>query len=75
MKDVIDLCIEAYRAHEANDFAKRDNLLTLINTSEHNIVKWITFFDTIGSGETELVESEKERLVETALREKYNIFN
>ena len=75
MIDIIDLCVDAYRAHAANDFAKRDQLLTLINTSEQNTGKWIAFFETIGSGESELEESEKERLVEIALREKYNIFN
>lgn len=75
MKDIIDLCIEAYRAHVGNDFEKRDQLLTLTNTSEQNARKWIAFFETIGGYETELSQSEKEKLVETALREKYNIFN
>ena len=75
MKDIIDLFIEAYRAHLSDDFEKRDQLLTLTNTSEQNVGKWIAFFETIGSGESELAESEKERLVEIALRKKYNIFN
>lgn len=75
MKDIIDLFIEAYRAHLGDDFEKRDQLLTLTNTSEQNVGKWIAFFETIGSGESELAESEKERLVEIALRKKYNIFN
>lgn len=75
MKDVIDLCIEAYRAHVCNDIQMRDQLLTVVNVSEQNINKWIEFFETIGLNESELPESEKERLVEIALREKYNIFN
>ena len=75
MKDIIDLFIEAYRAHLGEDFEKRDQLLTLTNTSQQNVGKWITFFETIGGHETELSQSEKEKLVETALREKYNIFN
>jgi hypothetical protein len=53
----------------------RDQLLTVVNVSEQNINKWIEFFETIGLNESELPESEKERLVEIALREKYNIFN
>ncbi len=75
MKDIIDFCIEAYRAHLGEDFEKRDRLLILTNTSEQNVGKWIAFFETIGGYETELSQSEKEKLVETALREKYNIFN
>ena len=75
MKDIIDLSIDAYRAHVANDIERRDQLLTLINTSEQNKDKWIAFFETIGETETNLPDSEKEKLVEIALREKYNIFN
>ena len=73
MKDIIDFCIEAYRAHLGDDIESRDQLLRLVNTSEDNVNKWIEFFETIGSYDQELAQSEKEKLVETALREKYNI--
>ena len=74
MMDVMDIIIEAYRAHIIRNIRKREHLLTIANTSEQNKEKWIEFFNKIDNIETNLQQSEKEKLIERCLREKYQMF-
>ncbi|MBS71844.1 MAG: hypothetical protein CMO20_02675, partial [Thermoplasmata archaeon] len=66
--------IEGYKAHVLVNIRKRDHLLTIANTSAENKEKWIEFFNKIDNFETNLQQSEKEKLIESCLREKYQIF-
>lgn len=70
----MDIIIEAYRAHILGNIRKKEHLLTIANTSEQNKEKWIEFFNKMDNIETNLQQSEKEKLIERHLREKYQMY-
>ena len=73
MKDVIDLLIDAYRSHQNLNCERRDLLLRATNKSEEAVQKWIYFFEQIEC-QDETSQEEKEQMLETELRNKYQIF-
>ena len=73
MKDVIDLIVIAYEAHVKGNFPRRDELLKISTKTETAREQFIQFFETICSVETNEPQSEKNRMVEQVLREKYQL--
>ena len=73
MKDAVDLIVMAYKAHVKNNYSRRDELLRVSTKTETAVEKFIQFFETIFSIETNTPQSEKNRMVEQVLREKYDL--
>ena len=73
MKDAVDLIVMAYKAHVKNNYSRRDELLRVSTKTETAVEKFIQFFETICSIETNTTQSEKNRMVEQVLREKYEL--
>ena len=73
MKDAIDLILMAYKAHVERNYSRRDELLRVSTKTETAVEQFIQFFETISSVETNTPQSEKNRMVEQVLREKYDL--
>ena len=73
MKDAVDLIVMAYKAHVKNNYSRRDELLRFSTKTETAVDQFIQFFETISSVETNTSQSEKNRMVEQVLREKYDL--
>lgn len=73
MKDAIDLILMAYKAHVERNYSRRDELLRVSTKTETAVEQFIQFFETISSVETNTPQSEKNRMVEQVLREKYQL--
>ena len=73
MKDAIDFIVMAYKAHLKNNYSRRDELLKVSTKTETAREQFIQFFETISSVETNTPQSEKNRMVEQVLREKYQL--
>ena len=73
MKDAVDLIVMAYKAHVKNNYSRRDELLRVSTKTETAVEQFIQFFETICSIETNTPQSEKNRMVEQVLREKYEL--
>lgn len=73
MKDAIDLIVMTYKAHVKNNYSRRDELLKVSTKTETAREQFIQFFETISSVETNTPQSEKNRMVEQVLREKYQL--
>ena len=73
MKDAVGLMVMAYKAHVKNNYSRRDELLRVSTKTETAVEQFIQFFETICSIETNTTQSEKNRMVEQVLREKYEL--
>tara|TARA_B100000927_G_scaffold248946_1_gene212751 strand:+ start:458 stop:679 length:222 start_codon:yes stop_codon:yes gene_type:complete len=73
MKDAIDLILMAYKAHVKNNYSRRDELLRVSTKTDTAVIQFIQFFEHISSVETNTPQSEKNRMVEQVLREKYKL--
>ena len=73
MKEAIDLILMAYKAHVKNNYSRRDELLKVSTKTKTAVDQFIQFFETISNVETNTPQSEKNRMVEQVLREKYQL--